>query len=107
MIYKNWPSFDELKKMAEHSPEQLEEFRQQEIESLISNAPKDIRRRLRGIQFQINCQRQIHKTPLGACLAISRMMRDSLVELNSALNHDVSTQSYTESRQDNIVPFAG
>ncbi len=107
MMYKNWPTFDELRKMAEHSPERLEEFREREIERLITNAPKEIRRRLRGIQFQVNCQREIHKSPLGACVAISQMMRDSLAELNSALNHEVSTQAYSESSQNNVVPFAG
>ncbi len=80
------PSFDQLLEIARHNPDQLEAIRQQEVEALIARAPVHLQRRLRGLQFQIDCQRSMHKSPMGSCLAISKMMLNSLDELNSALH---------------------
>lgn len=86
MFTSNWPSFDELKKIAQEDPEALERFRQQQVDAIIENAPAHIQRRLRGIQFQVNCRRRLHKSALGSCISISKMMQESLQELNQALN---------------------
>ena len=85
-MFKHWPNFDELMKLANEKPELLEAFRQQKINEIIENAPVDMRQRLRGLQFQIDCQRRIHKTPLASCLTISKMMCESLNKLNDVLN---------------------
>lgn len=84
-----FPSIDQLIELAEHNPEELEVIRQREIEALISSAPQRLQKRLRGLQFQIDCQRQLHRqSSLGACIAISAMMLDSLQQLNVALQGD-------------------
>lgn len=81
------PKFDELLKLAQHNPEALEELRQQHISALIDSAPAEYQNRLRGIQFQIDAQRQIHsESPLGACVKISKMMHESFAELRGYLN---------------------
>lgn len=85
------PDFDTLKKMAEQNPNALEELRQQFVNDLIDNAPPDLQRRLRGLQFQIDAQRRIHKTPMAACIKLSQMMYDSFSELRYLLN-DVTGQ---------------
>jgi len=105
---QSWPSFEELKRLAEQAPDQLEEFRKREVAALIAKAPEHSRRRLRGIQFQIDCQRSLHKTPIGSCIAISKMMQESLTRLNSALNRHSSEHKPSHSNTfDNVVPFAG
>lgn len=104
---KNWPSFDELKHLAERSPEKLEEFRRREVEAIINRAPERVRQRLRGLQFQVNCQLQLHKTPMGSCIAISKMMHDSLHKLNAALHGKSHRDTFTEAKASNIVPFVG
>ncbi len=81
----NWPSFDELKDLAQNNPAQLEAWRKSEIEKLIDNAPTEQQQRLRGLQFQIDGERRRHKTPLSRCIAISKKMHESLHELNDAL----------------------
>ncbi len=110
MVRKEWPSFDELKRLAEQSPERLEAFRTREIEALIARAPEHLKRRLRGLQFQVNCQRQLHKSPLGSCIAISKMMHESLLKLQAVLS-GTHTQSqydtYGEVRPNNVIPFVG
>ncbi len=85
------PDFDTLKQLAENNPRALEELRQQFVNDLIDNAPADLQRRLRGLQFQIDAQRRIHKTPMAACIKISQMMYDSFSELRYLLN-DVTGQ---------------
>lgn len=77
---------DELMQLAEKDPEGLEQLRLREVEKLISKAPSSMQRRLRGLQFQIDCHRKLHSNPMGSCVAISQMMLDSLRKLNFALH---------------------
>lgn len=80
------PNIDQLIELAEHNPQELENIRRREVEALINSAPDHLHRRLRGLQFQIDCRRQLHRnSSLGACIAISEMMLDSLQELNLVL----------------------
>lgn len=75
-----------LFEIAKRNPEELERIRLREIEQLIGRAPEHLKARLRGLQFQIDCKRRLHATPLGSCIEISKMMLDSVYSLNEALN---------------------
>ena len=79
------PDFDTLKDLAEHSPEKLEQILRANIAEIYANAPEKHIRRLRGLQFQIDAQRKLSKSPMESCVRISRMMHDSFSELNTAL----------------------
>lgn len=92
-MFEDWPSFEELMKIANEHPERLEAFRQRKVDEVINSAPDNMKRRLRGLQFQIDCQRQLQKTPMASCLTICSMMCDSLHKLNEALNGTHNTQS--------------
>ncbi|MBC6903859.1 DUF3135 domain-containing protein [Saccharophagus sp. K07] len=74
-----------LFELAKRDPEELESWRLREIEKLINSAPETLRHRLRGLQFQIDCKRRLHPTPMGACIAISQMMMDSLLNLRLSI----------------------
>jgi hypothetical protein len=80
------PDFEVLATMAQNDPVGLEALRQRLCEELIASAPPHMQRRLRGLQFQIDAQRRLAKTPLQACIKISEMMHDSFAELRAALN---------------------
>jgi hypothetical protein len=80
------PEFDELAEMARQDPEGLETLRQRLCNELIEQAPPHVQRRLRGLQFQIDAQRRLAKTPLQACMRISDMMHESFAELRAALH---------------------
>lgn len=83
----DFPTFDELMKLAQDNPEKLEAYRQEQIEKLINEAPENSQRRLRGLQFQIDAQRKIHHdSPMGSCMTISKMMHESFSELRTWLN---------------------
>jgi hypothetical protein len=80
------PSFDTLLNIAENDPELLEKIRNQLAIRSINNAPEPLRRRLRGLQFQINSTCHLAKTPLAACIRISEMMHNSMEELRLSLS---------------------
>ena len=81
------PNFDELLELAKENPDAFETIRQQQIDQLINNADKKHQARLRGLQFQIDTQRQIHaNSPMGACIKISKMMHESFSDLRVHLN---------------------
>lgn len=74
--------FDAWKTLAQKDPAAFEAKRRQCIEALIEGAPVEKRRRLRGIQWQVDQIRSLSRTPLASCIAISNMMWDSLYQLN-------------------------
>lgn len=80
------PAFDVLLDLARNDPEGLEELRQTLTSSVIDAAPTDAtRRRLRGLQFQVDMEREKAKTPLAATIRISELMCQSLAELHRSL----------------------
>lgn len=83
--YTQLPPFDELLTMANEQPEQLEVLRQKMINEIIDQAKPQFQKRLRGLQFQIDAQRKIAKTPLAACIKLSSMMMDSFEKLRNEL----------------------
>jgi|GEM_PF-2554570 len=83
-------AFDELLAMAQE-PERLEAYRQREVRSIIEQAPDEIRRRLRGLQFQIDAHRtQYNNNPIGACVQLSKMMHESFFKLQTHLSQAAS-----------------
>lgn len=82
----NLPDFDELVAMAESSPEELDRLRREMVERIIESTSNEVlRRRLRGLQFQIDAKIRKARTPLAACIMISQMMHDSLLEMRERL----------------------
>ncbi|HBF07931.1 MAG TPA: DUF3135 domain-containing protein [Gammaproteobacteria bacterium] len=78
-------------RLAKEDPEALERLRQEAIEDLISNAPEQHQRRLRGLQFQVDMERQRAKNPMDSCIKISRLMHDSFSKLRDTLNEAQQT----------------
>lgn len=83
---KDLPEFDVLREMAQNNPEQLEQLRVEMCDQLIQEAPAHVRRRLRGLQFQIDMERRRAKSSMAACIAISGMMHESFDRLRQVLN---------------------
>jgi len=103
-MQSEWPAVDELIALAKESPAQLEAFRRSEVERLIASAPESIQRRLRGLQFQIDCKRRLHSSPMGACIELSQMMFDSVSQLNNALQ-GISAQRPQTRPVASVLPF--
>ena len=89
---KDLPEFDVLREMAQNNPEQLEQLRVEMCDQLIQEAPAHVRRRLRGLQFQIDMERRRAGSAMDSCLRISKMMHDSLYTLGQTLNAAAGTE---------------
>ncbi|HEB94448.1 MAG TPA: DUF3135 domain-containing protein [Gammaproteobacteria bacterium] len=74
--------FDFWKQLAKDDPAAFEALRREKVEQLIAQAPKTQRRRLQGLQWQIDQTRKLAVGPMASCLAISNMMWDSLHQLS-------------------------
>jgi len=91
-MYKSLPSYEELREMAQKDPEALERLRLEHVRATINSAPEKYRQRLSGLQFQIDGQRRLAKSPMAACLRISKMMHDSLHELKAVIEEEENPQ---------------
>jgi len=70
--------FDEMLALAKTDPATFEAKRAEYIESFLTSVPVEKQTRLRGLQWQIDQTRRLARTPMASCIAISRMMWDSL-----------------------------
>lgn len=109
---RDFPSHETLMRLAQQNPEELERLRKYHVDAIIEAAPVHMRRRLQGLQFQIDCTRRLHPSPLGSCLSISKLMMKSLHSLNMVLRDGPTTPSADEPRPKNsprsparVIPF--
>jgi hypothetical protein len=82
--------FDEMAALAKNDPAAFEERRRELIEQMFAgiearNEDPQFVRRLRGLQFRIDMERQRSRTSMRALLRIYSMMWDSFIELNDLL----------------------
>lgn len=99
------PDFDELVKLYKTDPEAFERLRKDLCDQLIESAPERIRQRLRGIQFKVDMTRRKARTPLSACLSLSKMMQDSLMELQAVLNNPGEFLRQHATTEATVLPF--
>lgn len=81
------PDFDTLKQWALAEPERLDDLLHQQIDALIEQVGPERQRRLRGLQFRIDCQRRLAKNNLDSCIRIANMMHESFFVMRSQINH--------------------
>ena len=95
--------FDKLAALATNDPEAFERYRQKLYQKAIEQAPIELQRRLKGMQFRINTAREHSNNGLSSCLKMSAMMHDSLAELQLAL---ANPQKYLSEQQNARVESA-
>ena len=71
--------FSHWSKLANDDPERFEAERAEVIADLIDQAPSSVRRRMVGLQWQIDRLREKAPNPMAACVQMSRMMWDSVL----------------------------
>lgn len=77
--------FDTWARLAREDPEEFEQRRQAAIQTVIDARP-DLRPRLEGLQFRLDAERRLARTPLKSCLRMSQMMWDSFYSLKGQLD---------------------
>ena len=85
-MHKKLPAFDVLVDLARNDPERLEILRTELTSQIIEAAPNEHRRkRLEGLQFRVDLERQRARSPLAAAIKLSEMMCHSLAELHKSM----------------------
>lgn len=79
--------FDEWAKLAKEDPDAFENKRQQMIQDVIDKSSPKIRRRMEGLQWQIDQIRATSTNPMASCLKISQMMWDKTIGENGLVDH--------------------
>ncbi len=72
--------FSEWSELARNDPAAFEARRRATIEEMLERMPEARRDRLRRLQWKVDQVRRLADNPMSACLRISRMMWDSLLE---------------------------
>lgn len=106
MEHDDLPDFETLARMAQEDPDGLEALRDRLASNLIESARPEHRRRLRGLQFQIDMERRRAANPLASCLRISQMMQDSLLDLQQALAGEGEPRSRRRERDADVIPLS-
>lgn len=70
--------FDDWANLAHQDPEAFEARRAELIEEFLAAQPEERRLRLRRLQWRIDRERERSRTPLAACIRLSKMMWDSV-----------------------------
>lgn len=114
MDNKQEPNFDDWVRLFNEDPEQFEQLRQEMIEKIIAESPEDGKKRLQGLQWQIDQHRDTSNNPMSSCIKISGMMWDTvlgeegLIENIEKLAKPNEHQSLSEpSKPAEILPFPG
>ncbi len=81
------PDFDTLKYWALVEPQRLDALLHRQIDELIEQVEPERQRRLRGLQFRIDCERRLAKNNMDSCIRIAHMMHESFYEMRTQLNH--------------------
>ncbi|GAB6043422.1 DUF3135 domain-containing protein [Endothiovibrio diazotrophicus] len=71
--------FDWWMRLAAEQPERFDEAWRELVRGMIEGAPSRCRRGLEGTQFRADMERRRARSPMGACVRLSRLMWDRLV----------------------------
>ena len=96
------PNFDDMMKLAQDNPEAFEAMRQELIEDCINSAPTSMQQRLRGLQFQINADRDTSHNPLESMIKANKRMMASFNELRNLME---TWELPTEQPQAKVLQF--
>lgn len=78
--------FEYWAELHKRSPKEFEEKRAILMETYVENIAEHHQRRAKGILFQIDAIRRNPNTPIKNCIEISKMMWDSLLEMQNILS---------------------
>ncbi|MBP4041455.1 MULTISPECIES: DUF3135 domain-containing protein [Aeromonas] len=103
------PDFDTLRHWALAEPQRLDALLHQQIETLIAQVGPEQQRRLRGLQFRIDCQRRLARNNMDSCIRIANMMHESVNAMRQHFNHlqdDSFSDPYEGSPPNNVILLA-
>ena len=87
------PSHEFLSTLARIDPDSFESLRSELIEELIDSASERMKPRLRGMQFRIDCERQLSHSALGMTVKLYGLMWESFLNLNGCLQDFIKPET--------------
>lgn len=97
--------FDQWNELANQDPEEFERQRRIAIEDAINSAPASMHKRLRGLQWRIDMERERSGNPIDSCVRIHRMMIEKVYStggLLDSLNRLFENQNRNETRGNTV-----
>ena len=96
--------------LAKSDPQAFECERQAALDDFFDNADEENASRLRGIQWRIDCERELSANPMDACVKLNSMMWSAFSGeggLVSVLNHpeQVRVCAIKQKARTTVVPF--
>ena len=79
--------FSEWSHLADTDPQAFELKREQVIESVIQSMPDAKQERMRRLQWRIDQERRLAKSPMAACIRLSNMMWENVLGKNGLLDN--------------------
>jgi len=105
-IRRRLPAFEVLAELGRRDPNALQALGRLLTDDVIKHAPRPAsRRRLEGLKFRIEMERQRAPNPLAACARLSQMMFESLSELHTALNEPNGYRKHPETSSGTVLGF--
>ncbi|WP_052761244.1 DUF3135 domain-containing protein [Sedimenticola thiotaurini] len=111
-VHQQKVDFDQWLKLASTDMPAFEALRRTLINQVIEQASEEQRDRLRRLQWRIDQERRRCKSPMGACVRISRMMwdrlmgRDGLLERLQELTEEGFPRSSRITARAKVIPLA-
>ena len=96
--------------MARNDPQRLETLRRKLTSSVIAGADTEQKRkRLEGLQFRVDLERERARSPLAATIKISEMMAHALADLHRSMvtPFDAQDEDQIEVRNAKVLHFPG
>lgn len=89
--------FDQWLMLANTDMSAFEALRRETINRVIEQAPEEQQDRLRRLQWRIDQERRRCKSPMGACIRISRMMWDQVMGKGGLVErlHELSNSGFS------------
>jgi hypothetical protein len=111
-VKKNPFDFSEWSSLADTDPQAFEVRREQAIESVIQSMPDAKQERMRRLQWRIDQERRLAKSPMAACIRLSNMMWENVLGKNGLLDNLQHLDQHrlrqsTMSSNANILSFPG
>ena len=83
--------YELLSRVARDDPSAFEALRSEMISDFLDGVPEECQRRLRGLQFRVDCLRRLKGTPLARLLKIQALMWDSFLKMDQGLQEFVQS----------------
>ncbi len=79
--------FDEWMRLAKEDPDAYESMREKMIQDVIDSTSPEVKRRMEGLQWQIDQIRSTSSNPMASCLKISQMMWEKVTGEDGLIDH--------------------